>query len=192
MSGRLPLWPTLRGTALTAVSAACVGLLCAGCVHGAKPVAAATTAVSRPATTVSAAPSDQPTNLVADAAVRHELLAAFIAFRSNAANTPGFAAIPPSAVRGIAPRTLYYAFDSATGTYWAAASFSATAVASQTYAFVGFQDGGSSAVFTRSSGQPWRVDSIGPCLKGLPAVVATAWGLTESPNPMCPNGVPAS
>jgi hypothetical protein len=192
MSGRLPLSPGLRGSALTVVAAACVGLLCVGCAHGAKPMAATVPAVSRPATTVSAAPSDQPANLVADAAVRRELRAAFISLRSNAANTPGYAAIPPSAVRGIAPRTLHYALDSATGTYWAAASFSATAAASQTSAFVGFQDGGSSAVFVRASGQPWRVESVGPCLKGLPAVVATAWGLTASPNPMCPNGVPAS
>ena len=45
------------------------------------------------------APSAKPTNLVADAAVRQELLAAFTAFRSNAANTPGFAAIPPGGGR---------------------------------------------------------------------------------------------
>jgi len=188
MNGRLPVSPTLCASALTVVAAACVGLLCAGCAQDAKPVVAATPSVSR----VSAAPSAQPTNLVADAAVRHELQAAFIAFRSNAANTPGYAAIPPSAVSGIVPGALHYAFDSATGTYWAAASFSATAAASQTSAFVGFQDGGNSAVFIRPSGQPWRVESVGSCMKGLPAVVATAMGLIASPNPMCPKGIPAS
>jgi hypothetical protein len=130
-------------------------------------------------------------NLVADAVVRQELVAAFIAFRSNAANTPGFAPIPPSAVAGISPGTLFYALDPATGTYWAAATFSATAAASQTSAFVGFQDGGSQAVFMRPTGEPWEVKSVGPCQAGLPLTVAAAWAMTADPSPMCPNGVPA-
>lgn len=138
------------------------------------------------------APSSKPTNLAADAAVRQGLLAAFTAFRSNAANTPGFAAIPPSAVGGITPRTLYYAFDPATGTYWAVATFSATKAASQTSAYVGFQDGGDKAVFMRPSGGPWQVKSVGACLGGLPVAVAAALALTASPSPMCPSGVPAS
>jgi hypothetical protein len=128
---------------------------------------------------------------VADATVRRELHAAFIAFRGNAANTPGFAAIPPSAVAGITPGTLHYALDPATGTYWAVATFSATAAASQTAAFVGFQDGGSQAVFTRPSDASWRVESVGPCMTDLPVDVAAAWGLTATPSPMCPSGVPA-
>jgi hypothetical protein len=139
-----------------------------------------------------AAPSAKPTNLAADAAVRQGLLAAFTAFRSNAANTPGFAAIPPSAVGDITPGTLYYAFDPATGTYWAVATFSATKAASQTSAYVGFQDGGNKAVFMRPSGGPWQVKSVGACLGGLPVAVAAALALTASPSPMCPSGVPAS
>lgn len=138
------------------------------------------------------APSAKPTNLVADSAVRQELLAAFTAFRSNAANTPGFAAIPPSAVGGITPGTLYYALDPATGSYWAVATFSATKAASQTSAYVGFQDGGNEAVFMRSSGGPWQVKSVGVCLGGLPAAVAAGLALTASASPMCPSGVPAS
>jgi hypothetical protein len=131
-------------------------------------------------------------NLVADAAVRQQLLTAFIAFRSNAANTPGYAAISPSAVAGITPGMLYYAFDPATGTYWAAASFSATAAASQTLAFVGFQDGGSQAVFMQEQDESWEVKSVGPCLAGLPTAVAAVWALSASPNGMCPSGVPAN
>jgi hypothetical protein len=118
-------------------------------------------------------------------------LAVFTAFRSNATNAPGFAAIPPSAVSGISPGTLYYAFDSATRTYWAVATFSATQAASQTLAYVGFQDGGNEAVFMRPSGGPWLVKSIGTCLSGLPDAVAAALALTASPSPMCPSGVPA-
>jgi len=138
------------------------------------------------------APSAKATNMVADAAVRQGLLAAFTAFRSNAANTPGFAAVPPSAVGGITPGTLYYVFDPASGTYWAVATFSATNAASQTSAYAGFQDGGNKAVFMRPSGGPWQVKSVGACLSGLPVAVAAALALTASPSPMCPNGVPAS
>jgi hypothetical protein len=184
--------------AIAALSAACLGLACAGCASTEKPVAAPSVAGSQPVTTATAVPSGtavpsaKPANLVADATVRQQLLAAFIAFRSNAANTPGYAAIPPSAVAGISPRTMSYALDPATGTYWAVATFSATKAASQTSAFAGFQDGGNEAVFTRSSGQPWLVKSVGMCLAGLPVAVAVAWALTATPSPMCPAGVPAS
>jgi hypothetical protein len=135
--------------------------------------------------------SPKPANLVADSTVRRELLAAFTAFRSTAANTPGYAPIPPTAVAGISPGTLFYALDSATGTYWAVATFSATAAASQTSASVGFQDGGGRAVLMRTSGQPWQVKSVGPCLAGLPIAVAVTWALTANASPMCPSGVPA-
>jgi hypothetical protein len=186
----------LSSRALAAVSAACMGLACVGCMSTAKPAAApsapptsgATATVVPSATAVASA---KPANLVADATVRQELLAAFIAFRSNAANTPGYAPIPPSAVAGIAPGTLFYALDPTTGTYWAAATFSATAAASQTSAFVGFQDGGSQAVFMRTPGEPWQVKSVGPCLAGLPVAIAATWALTANASPMCPSGVPA-
>jgi hypothetical protein len=136
--------------------------------------------------------SAKPANLVASTAVRQQLQADFTAFRSDAANTPGYAAIPSSAVGGISKGTLYYAFDQTTGSYWAAASFYATLARRQpTSALVGFQDGGSQAVFTRSAGEPWVVKSVGPCLAGLPTAVADMWGVAASPNPMCPSGVPA-
>jgi hypothetical protein len=193
-------WPVsahISDWAVAAVSAACLGLSCVGCATAATPKSAPSPPVSLSVPSAAAAPSATasaaagPVNLVADAAVRHDLLAAFTAFRSNAANTPGYAAISPSAVAGITPGTLYYALDPATGTYWAAASFSATAAASQTLAFVGFQDGGSQAVFMQSPGEPWEVKSVGPCLAGLPAAVAATWALTQSASPMCPSGVPA-
>ncbi|HUC23311.1 MAG TPA: hypothetical protein VMA73_11440 [Streptosporangiaceae bacterium] len=192
MNRRLPVSPRISGFALTVAATAWVGLLCAGCAQNAKPVANATDAVSRPAATASATPSAQPTSLVADAAIRHQLRAAFIAFRRNGANTPGFAAIPPSAVGGISPGTLFYVLDPATGIHWAVASFDPTDAARQTSAAVGFQDGGSEAVFIQPPSQPWQVESIGQCLKGLPVVVAAASSLNASPNPMCPNGIPGS
>lgn len=174
---------------LAVITAACASLLCAGCAQSAKPVAATTGAITRPTTT---APSAHPARLVADATVRRDLLAAFIAFRSNAANTPGYATIPRSAVAGIAPGTLRYGYDPATGTYWAVASFSATKAAAPTDAFVGFQDGGNDAVFRLLQGGSWRVKSVGPCRAGLPASVASALGLAPSSYPGCASGTSAS
>ena len=194
MINSVPVPARVSGCAL---AAAFLVLWCVGCAPTTKPAAAPSAAVSQPVATATAArsagpePSATPANLGADATVRQELLAAFIAFRGDAANTPGYASIPASAVAGITPGTLYYAFDPATGTYWAVATFSATAAASQTLDFVGFQDGGSQAVFTRPSDGSWLVKSAGPCMSGLPVGVAVAWGLTASPSPMCPSGAPA-
>jgi hypothetical protein len=189
--------PVLAGVSGWALLAAFLVLGSTGCAPTAKPAAASSAAASRPSATANADPSvapassATPASLVAGATVRHELLAAFVAFRSNAANTPGFAPIAPSAVAGITPGTLHYAFDPASGTYWAVATFSATKSASRTSAYVGFQDGGSQAVFTRPSDGSWLVRSVGPCMTGLPVAVASAWGLTASPSPMCPSGAPA-
>lgn len=186
----------VTGCALAALFAALVGLACVGCAPTAKPTAPSE-AVSQSAAPASAAPSAtvatsaEPANLVASPTVQQELLAAFIAFRSNAANTPGFAALAPSAVAGISPGTLYYAYDPSAGSYWAVATFSATAAASQSMAYVGFQDGGDEAVFMKSATGSWLVESVGLCLTGLPVGVATMWGLAASANPMCPSGVPA-
>lgn len=197
MVTRVPVSGRITGCAL---SAAFLVLGCAGCAATAKPAAAQSAAVSVPAATAApsaATPSAttrtsaQPAKLVADATVRHELLATFVAFRSNGANTPGYAAIPRSAVAGIAPRTLRYAYDPATGTYWAVADFSPTAAASQTAAFIGFQDGGNAAVFMRRPGGSWHVKSVGPCMTGLPVSVMAAMKLTASPYPGCPSPVPA-
>jgi hypothetical protein len=196
MNRTLHVSQRISWSALAVMVAACAGLMCVGCAQNARPVAASTAAISRPSTIASAAPSatgspsattpsDLPVKLVADAKVRQELLATFIAFRSNGANTPGYAAIPPSAVAGIAPGTLHYGYDPATGTYWALVGFNATKAASQTAAFVGFQDGGNEAVFRQLHGGSWRVKYVGPCMTGLPVSVAAALGLTASPYPGC-------
>jgi hypothetical protein len=181
---------SIAGLAAVLAVAGCTTSTTSGPAPGRPGPAPASPTRQPPTTTEPSAP--QPTqNLAADAAVRQELVRAFTAFRANQANTAGFAAIPPSAVAGISPGTLYYAFDPATSTYWASASFSATAAASRTAAFIGFQDGGNSAVFMRLSSRPWVVKSVGPCKAGLPGAVAATWGLTQGPNPLCPDGVPA-
>jgi hypothetical protein len=116
-------------------------------------------------------------NLVADAAMRNDLLIAIRRFRADAANTPGYGAIPPSAVAGISPGSLFYAFDRSSSTYWARASFYPKVAASRTFAAVGFQDGGADGIFTRPSGRAWLVESVGPCHSGLPVRVARIWSL---------------
>ncbi len=128
-------------------------------------------------TTTESPASGSVQNLVASAAVRDELRAAFITYRADAANTPGDTAIPPSAVGGISPGSLFYAFDPSSSTYWARASFYPAVAASQTSATVGFQDGGADAVFTRPAASAWAVKSVGPCYSGLPVGVAETWGL---------------
>jgi hypothetical protein len=197
MINKIPISIRVTGCGLAAVLAAVlVGLACVGCAPTAKPTAPseATSPSSAPASaapSATIATSQEPANLVASATVQQELLAAFIAFRSDAANTPGFAATAPSAVAGISPGTLYYAYDPSAGSYWAVATFSATTAASQRLAYVGFQDGGAEAVFTKSASGSWLVESVGLCLAGLPVGVAAMWGLAAGANPMCPNGVPA-
>ncbi len=197
MVTRVPVSARISGCALAAfLVLGCAVLGCAGCTATATPAAVQSAAVPVPAA-ATATPSattptsPQPVHRVADAAVRQKLLAAFIAFRSNAANAPGYVAIPPSAVAGIAPRTLHYAYDPATGTYWAVADFNPTEAASQTAAFIGFQDGGNAAVFTQPPRGSWHVKSVGPCLAGLPVSVRDAMKLTASPYPGCPSPVPA-
>jgi hypothetical protein len=153
------------------------------------PVSVPTATAAPSATTPS---SPQSANLVADATVRKALLETFMAFRSDGSNTPNFAAIPSSAVARITPKTLRYAYDPATRTYWAVAEFSATEAASQTAAFIGFQDGGNEAVFMQPPGAAWHVKSVGPCMADLPVSVMAAMRLTPSPYPGCPSPVPSS
>lgn len=177
------------------LSAACLIVGCAACAATAKPTTARSTTghsvgISLPVSTTAPSGSTQPAKLIADATVRQELVAVFTASRRDAVNTPAYDAIPPSAVAGIAPGTLHYSRDPATGIYWAVADFSPTQAASQTAAAIGFQDGGNDAVFMRAPGRSWRVRSIGPCLAGLPLSVADAQELTAGPNPLCPHGIP--
>ena len=142
-----------------------------------------TTEQTTPASTTTQSPPAVE-NLVADATVRQDLLTAFSTFRSDGTNTPGFAAIPQGAVGSIQSGSLYYAFIPSSSTYWAMASFDPTAAASQTSASVGFQDGGSTAVFARTQAETWTVKYVGWCLTGLPAAVAAVWGV-KAPSAFC-------
>jgi Fibronectin type III domain/CHAP domain len=70
--------------------------------------------------------------------------------------------------------------QAAGGTDWALVSFLPSRTAPMS-ARVGFQDGASSGIFTRSPGQAWKMKGAGrpelACDAGVPAPVRQAWGL---------------
>jgi hypothetical protein len=118
-------------------------------------------------------------NLVVDDAVRSSLTAAFVAFKK----------IKPTDVTGTQPGSVYYAYDPATSRYWALAWFLPSATASETVQ-VGFQDGGSMGLFTKTGTGTWQVSTggmPGACveLSYFPKAVLTAWAL---PGPL-PQGM---
>jgi hypothetical protein len=137
----------------------------------------ATVAASRTGSAPAAASSASPgssgaaKNLVVSAAVRTGLLAAYAAYKS----------IPPSDVQGV-PGSVYYAYQPATGTYWALARYEPTSGDSQTVQ-VGFQDGGSDGFFKRTGAGPWQVSLGGEpeiCTQPrfFPQPVLAAWSLS--------------
>ena len=89
--------------------------------------------------------------------------------------------LPPSDYSGLLPGKTYYALDSATGDYWAAAGLVPKSDSYQ--AQVRNQDDGAYMVFTRSSSGDWHGwetgltgGPFGPCKVAIPAAVLTAWG----------------
>jgi hypothetical protein len=103
--------------------------------------------------------------------VRNELTAAYV-------NSRG---IPLSDVAGTIPGSVHYAYDPATDTYWAEATFLPSRTASQKV-LVGFQDGGSIGLFARAARSGWQVQLGGEpvvCAEVpfFPPAVLTAWSL---------------
>jgi hypothetical protein len=143
--------------------------------HGRSASLAAATAVSPGAASGSA--SAEPggaRNLAVSRAVRNELTAAYADFRG----------ISLSDVAGTEPGSVYYAYDPATDTYWARATF----VPSSTASFkvlVGFQDGASIGLFTRAARSGWQVELGGEpvvCAEVVffPPAVLRAWSLSTA------------
>ena len=110
------------------------------------------------------------------ASVRRQLKVAYLAYMN----------FPSSSIAGNVSNSVYYAYDGATGTYWAMAGFLASSTVSQSTA-VALQDGGSEALFTRSSDGAWKVQrgssgSGAVCeeVKFFPATVLTAWAISTT------------
>lgn len=86
-----------------------------------------------------------------------------------------------SDVAGTIPGSVYYAYDPATDTYWAEATFQGSRTASLKV-LVGFQDGGSIGFFARAARSGWQADVGGEpvvCFEVpfFPPAVLTAWSL---------------
>jgi hypothetical protein len=164
---------------------------CSASSPGPRPdqtAAPSTTAAAAPTATTSTSPSPgtpsaSPTgpggvqNLLVSSADRSELTAAFAAFKG----------IPLSDVYGASPLpgSVYYAYDPATGTYWALANFGPSKKASLQVQ-VSMQDGGDIGMFRKVGSGPWQTSTGGaPPLCGylefFPQAVLTAWAMPTSP-----------
>jgi hypothetical protein len=111
-----------------------------------------------------------------DHKVRSELAAAYVAFRR----------ISRSDVAGFVPGGVYYAYDHATSTYWALASFVPSRTAPMKV-LVSFQDGGDTGLFIKAGPGGWQVQRGAEpvyCVevKFFPRAVLKAWALpTKAP-----------
>jgi hypothetical protein len=127
------------------------------------------------ASTSSSTTSTSPTpaaleNLVATAAVKGALTAAYVAHNG----------LPAAEVAGTAPGSVYYGFEPSTNTYWAIAGFVPTAGASQ-QTMVSMQDDGCCGVFSQPAGGSWTYVTgyLGvPCPGQIPADLEALWHLT--------------
>jgi hypothetical protein len=144
--------------------------------HGRSATPAATTAVSPGAASGSApAGPGGVRNLAVSRGVRSELTAAYVDYRG----------ISLSDVAGTRPWRVYYAYDPATGTYWAEAYFAPSSRASFQVS-VGFQDGASIGLFTRAGNGSWQVQ-LGEeplvCAEArfFPRAVLKAWSRPTDP-----------
>jgi len=91
--------------------------------------------------------------------------------------------VPTSAITGIEPGRLWYAYDGTTKTYWAVASMKLSEHVSEKVG-IEMQDGGSQAIFARLRGHRWTVDRIigepyciGFTGSNIPDVVRALWGI---------------
>jgi len=121
----------------------------------------------------SGASAPTATNLVASPALKSELVTAFEVDEH----------IPESAILGIEPGALYYAYDRLTKTYWAVAMMEPSRHVSE-QAGIKLQDGGRNPILARRPGHGWRVVwLIGPpyCsdyeAANVPANVRALWGI---------------
>jgi hypothetical protein len=89
--------------------------------------------------------------------------------------------IPLSDVASTMPGRVYYAYDPATDTYWAEATFQGSRTASLKV-LVGFQDGGSVGFYVRAARSGWQVQLGGAPItctevRFFPPAVLMAWSL---------------
>jgi hypothetical protein len=147
------------------------------------PAASATTSPALPAA-AAPTPSATPTgpagvqNLVISSAVRSELTATFAAHLGiQTSDLAGDGPLPGDA---------YYAYDPATGTYWAYATFFESSMAPASV-IAAIQEYGATGLFREAGAGSWQVTTISaegtfcPALQFFPPAVLTAWALPTTP-----------
>ncbi len=139
--------------------------------HGRSASPAAATEVPPAASSSAPAGTGDVRNLPLSRAVRNELTVAYVNARG----------ISLSDVAGTIPGSVYYAYDPATDTYWAEATFRGSRTASLKV-LVGFQDDGSIGLFARAARSGWQVEVGGEpvvCseVPFFPPAVLMAWSL---------------
>jgi len=172
----------MRSTRRTMMAAAVAlgGVVLAGCSSGSGsglPATSTSTSTSTSTTsssgTSTSGSSTTPVaakNLAVTDVVRSQLVAAGAALNS----------LPASAYTGLVPGTTYYAYDTATATYWAGAGLVPSSSSQQ--AQVSTQDDGSYLLFSRPSGGSWTAYDAGlagvggtQCPIPVPAAVLAVW-----------------
>lgn len=144
-------------------------------------IAAASPGETPPAAQSSTAPATAGTvqNLVISTAERDELTALYASTYAADSNV----SVSDLGAPAVTPGSVYYAYDPATETYWALATFEPTAPISDQTAYM---DGTSEGMFKEVGTGPWQVTiPINPdvCqeLQFFPAVVLAAWSLPTVP-----------
>jgi hypothetical protein len=136
------------------------------------PTTAATGTTTTAAASATTTTSGADQNLAVTAAIKSDLVAAYVAHSG----------LPASQIGGTAPGSVYYAFRPASNAYWALATFVPSATADMNTQ-VAMQDDGCCGVFEQPVGGAWTyVRSTGytgvPCPGQIPADLFTVWNLT--------------
>jgi hypothetical protein len=167
---RVPGWLGLLATVAVAGCTATSTSSPAAPGHG-RSASPATAAAVPPAAVSVPAGTGGVRNLPVSRDVRNELTVAYV-------NSRG---IPLSDVASTMPGRVYYAYDPATDTYWAEATFQGSRTASLKV-LVGFQDGGSVGFYVRAARSGWQVQLGGAPItctevRFFPPAVLMAWSL---------------
>jgi hypothetical protein len=178
---------SLKSRRLLAVMLAVPACLAfAGCTSASPPAVnaapsqppASTGSAGQPTGSVPAASPTQALDSVRDLVitplVRRQLLNGYLSLM-------GF---KPADISGTMPDEVFYAYDPASRTYWAMASFIAAAQAPASVP-VDMQDGERTALYTRTVAGLWHVErggDPGPCyvVPFFPRAVLAAWGLATT------------
>jgi hypothetical protein len=170
----------------TASAAACSAHPAGNVAGQTGPATTTPAATARAVSPAAPTPSTSPAavgvqNLIVTPSVLSQLQAAYVAYMQ----------FPSSDIAGTAPNSVYYAYDPATRTYWALATFVESATASFNTT-VDMQDGSNTGMFSETSGGAWQVvrEGVPPgcgLLQFFPTAVIAAWAL---PTPICPMATP--